>query len=208
MQRILSISAAVLIAAMAWLPSVSQAAESNAGWYAGASIGQAKLSVSNQRIVGDEGLSDTTLSVHTGYRFGRYFAVEGSFADLGDFHYTANTCRDACIPELASTRFEHSATRLDLAVIGAVPLGRRLQAYGRVGLASTELETVTRTVLGTNQSQTNDLSAVYGVGVRASFDSAWSVRLQWDRSSFSKGNDLDFSTLWLGAEYQFGGHGL
>jgi opacity protein-like surface antigen len=208
MEMIRSAAAVAFIAAAAWFPSTSEAARNSAGWYAGAEVGNAKLFVDDQIIIEQEDLSDTVLSLYGGYRFGRHFAVEGTLADLGDFHYTAGTCGSFCIPELALTQFQHSATRLDVSVVGAVPLGEWLQAYGRVGLASTNLETVTRSLAGTDEIERNDLSAVYGVGLRASFGSPWSVRLQWNRSSQSKGSDLDVGTVWLGAEYQFGGRAL
>jgi len=208
MKSLVSVTAAVVVAALAGFPNASEAAEKSAGWYAGVNVGHSKLSAHDRNIVADEDLSDTSLAVHGGYRFSRYFAVEGSFADLGGFHYVADTCLDVCIPEQASTRFQHTATRLDLSLVGSLRLGERLQADGRVGVASTNLKTETRTLAGANQYDRSDLSAVYGVGLRVSFESPWSVRLQWDRSAHSKGNDLDVGTLWLGGEYQFGGQAL
>jgi opacity protein-like surface antigen len=209
MDRSRGIAAAVIVTTLACLPSATEAAERPSGWYAGTNVGQTRISVDNQLIVGDRDLSDTGLSVHGGHRFGRHFAVEGSFADLGDFQYTADTCRaEVCVPELALTQFQHSATRIDLSVLGAVPLGEWLEAYGRVGVASTNLETVTRTLVGASSSEGSDLSAVYGIGLRTSFGSPWSLRLQWDRSSYSEAAELDVSSLWLGAEYEFGGQAL
>jgi opacity protein-like surface antigen len=205
MEKVKAKAAIAIIAALIWLPTASEAAENSSGWYAGADVGQARLSVENPRIVGGQELSDTALSAHGGYRFSRYLALEGSFADLGDFHYTADTCVEVCIPEEAQTQFQHAVTRLSLSVVGAVPIGQRWQAYARAGLASTHVETLARNLVGAIESSDgSDVSPVYGVGLRASVGGQWSMRLQWDRSSHSKGNDLDVSTLWLGAQYQFG----
>jgi len=204
MENIRCITAAAVIVAVALFPKASEAGENNAGWYAGAAVGHAELAVDDQILVGNGDLSDTAFSLYGGHRFGRYFAVEGSLADLGDFQYTADTCGQVCVPELAVTQFQHSAVRFDVSVVGSVPLGKRLHAYGSVGLASTYLETVTRTRLGTDEIEKNDLSAIYGVGLRAAFDSPWSVRLAWNRSAHSRDSDLDVGTFWLGAQYRFG----
>jgi hypothetical protein len=205
MERSKAKAAITIIAALIWLPTASKAAENSSGWYAGADLGQARLSVEGLHIIGGQELSDTALSAHGGYRFSRHLALEGSFADLGDFRYTADTCAEACIPEEAQTRFQHAVTRLDLSVVAAAPLGQRWQVYARAGFTSTRVETVARNLVGASRSSHGrDASPIYGVGLRASVGGQWSMRLQWDRSSHSKGNDLNVSTLWLGAAYQFG----
>ncbi|MFZ5841262.1 MAG: porin family protein [Pseudomonadota bacterium] len=204
MARTRFIAAGIAIAAASVLSQSAAATEAPASWFVGADVGHARLSLDNQSTIGATDLSDTAVSVRGGRAFGRYFSVEATYSDLGNYRYVLDTCPEACIPEVASTEFRHSGTRVDLSLVGRVPLGNGLEAFGRAGLASTTLETEARTMLGVTTSDSNDLSGVYGLGLRAFLDSSWSLRLQWDRVSHSKGMDLDVDAFWLGAEYRFG----
>ncbi len=205
MAKIRNVAAGIVIVAVSAVSGNSVAAETRKGWYVGADIGHAKLSLDNQNTIGETDLSDTAVSVRGGHAFSRHFAVEATYSDLGNYRYTLDNCREVCVPELASTEFRHSVTRLDLSLVGRIPLGERLEAYARAGVASTTLETTEARILaGASKSEKSDLSGVYGLGLRAFLSGPWSLRVQWDRGSYSNSMDLDVDSFSLGAEYQFG----
>lgn len=203
MAKIGNLAAAIFIVAASAASGDSAAAETNRGWYVGADIGHAELSLDNQNIIGGADLTDTAVSVRGGHAFGRYFAVEATYSDLGNYRYTLDNCIEACSPELASTEFRHSVTRLDLSLVGRIPLGERLEAYARAGVASTVFDTQARNMLGASRSERSDVSGVYGLGLRTLLRGPWSLRLQWDRGSYSNNMEVDIDSVWLGAEYQF-----
>lgn len=205
MAKIRNVAAGIFIVAASAASGDLAAAETSPGWYVGADIGHSKLSLDDQNTIGDTDLSDTSISVRGGHAFARHFAVEATYADLGNYRYTLKTCSAAvCVPETVPTEFSHSVTRLDLSLVGRIPLGERLEAYARAGVASTTLETDARNILGASRSERSDVSGVYGLGLRALLSGPWSLRLQWDRGSYSDRIELDVDSFWLGAEYQFG----
>ncbi len=173
------------------------------GWHVGADIGHSNLSLDNQNTIGDKDLSDTAVSVRGGYAFGRHFAVGMTYSDLGNYRYTLDNCADVCVPEPALTEVRQSVTRLDLSLVGRIPLGERLEAYARTGVASTTFETEARNLSRASSSESGNFSGD-GLGLRALLGGPWSLRLQWDRGSTSDSNDLDVDSFWLGTEYQFG----
>lgn len=171
---------------------------SEPGWYLGADVGRSELKV-------EQGPEETAFAIHGGYRLTRHLAIEATYADLGDFGYTV-PCPEVCIPELYPQRVDESIKRLDVALLGIVPFGERVEAYARVGAARTDTDTTVSALAGTfsRSSDTSDL--VYGVGLRVHLDAPWSLRLQWDRGSADTGvaaSDADVDALWLGAEYRF-----
>jgi hypothetical protein len=172
------------------------------GWYAGADVGRSEF-----KFDGGANFSDTAFAVHGGYRAARYFAVEASYADLGSFDYTLECPAGlACVPELYPQFVDVSAKRLDLALLGILPLGERFEAYAKVGFSQTEIDThVVEGMSGTSDFSDRSSDAIYGVGVRMHFDAPWTLRLQWERVPDVDYFGVDVDALWLGAEYRFGG---
>jgi opacity protein-like surface antigen len=197
-------TAATVIMVASLLTAHSAMAETGAGWYAGANIGSAKSSLDNRLSIENEDLSATAVAIHGGYRFARHFAIEATYADMGDYRYTLTNCIEVCIPELVPAEVEHSVKRLDLALAGSISVGERLEAYARLGVANTSVDTKARSLSGTSQRERSGLAATYGVGMRAHFDGPWSLRLQWDRTRYSEDLEMDIDVVWLGAEYRFG----
>ena len=171
------------------------------GWYAGADLGRMEYDF-------DEGFvdfSDNAFGVHGGYRFARYFAIEAGYADLGSYDFTVE-CPDTCVPELYPVYIEVSSQRLELDVLGILPLGERLEAYAKAGIARTEFDVFTREGLsGSSRYSTRSSDPIYGIGLRLHFDAPWSLRLQWERVPDINDSGADLNVVWLGAEYRFGG---
>ncbi|TMH30433.1 MAG: hypothetical protein E6H63_05105, partial [Betaproteobacteria bacterium] len=95
------------IAAFALVVSSGVHAQSadKAGWYAGVDLGRSRLGVNgsdvdgalaNQGVAGSSSIDNTgtAYGVNGGYRFNRYFALEGAYERLGSFDYSSNTGSD------------------------------------------------------------------------------------------------------------------
>ncbi|MBW3550365.1 MAG: porin family protein, partial [Proteobacteria bacterium] len=146
-------------------------------------------------------LSDTVFAVHGGYRVNPYLGIETAYADLGDYSYRSD-CPEVCVPEAFPQDISVSGTRWDVTLVGSIPLGQRIEAYAKAGIAHTEAESQVRS-LNTNLRSTDSSSgAFYGLGLRLHFDAPWSLRLQWDRTPQLRGDQSDFDVWWLGVEYR------
>ncbi|MEG3192922.1 porin family protein [Lysobacter sp. D1-1-M9] len=172
------------------------------GWYLGADLGHAEIEPENQAAVSNEDLSDTAFAIHGGYRVNPYFAIETAYADLGDYSYRVD-CPDVCIPEAFPRDISLSGIRSDLALVGSVPFGERFEAYAKVGIAHTEVESEVRSLNANLRSTDSSSDALYGVGLRLHFDAPWSLRLQWDRTPQVGEDQSDVDAWWLGVEYRF-----
>lgn len=193
-------SIAVVLLALGLAAGSAQAADVESGWYLGVDVGQREYKY-------DEGsFSDTAYSVHGGYRFARHFAVETAYVDLGDHDFSLGCPADACVPETYPWHVDVSAQRWDLALLGIVPVGGRMEAYAKLGMARTDFDiTIVEGLQGTSHDSVSGWDPVYGVGLRVHFDTPWSLRLQWERTPDVADTEADMDALWLGAEYRFGG---
>ena len=175
------------------------AAPPESGWYLGASAGQTRLSYPSGSDVDTDGYS-----LYGGYRFGRHFALEAAYAELGDDGAVFNCpVGNLCIPEQYPVTFNTEFRRADLAAIGILPVGERFDLFAKLGYSQGRYaSTVTQGMLGTTRQSEDSSETVYGVGGRLHFTAPWSLRLQWDRSKVS---GVEVDGVWLGVEYRFGG---
>jgi len=176
------------------------AAGPGSGWYAGADLGRMEYKFDNGFDA-----SDNAFGVHGGYRFSRYFAIEASYADLGSYDFSEACPSDFCAPEQYPIFHEVSSQRLELALLGILPLGERMEAFAKVGVARTEFDLLTRNQLVSSSDSTRSSDPIYGIGLRLNFDAPWSLRLQWERTPDINASGADLNAAWLGAEYRFGG---
>jgi len=94
-------AASSLMAFAALVSSITVAQES--GGYFGGNIGRAQADIDEEKIVDDlasagitqtsidEDERDTGYKLFGGYRFNKYWALEGGYFDLGEFSFTATT---------------------------------------------------------------------------------------------------------------------
>lgn len=178
------------------------ATAAGAGWYAGADLGRSEYNFDS-----GEDFSDMAFAVHGGYRFARHFAVEAGYADLGSYDFTYDCPQGtSCVPELFPVRVDVSSKRLDLALLGMIPLGQRWEAHAKLGYARTEFDVAIREGLSSSSSSsTSSSDVIYGVGLGFHFDAPWSLRLRWERIPDINDSSARLDTLWLSAEYRFGG---
>lgn len=186
------------------------------GWYVGANLGQSEARIDTSRVVNrqlgngftnirvDTKESRTGFKVFSGYQFGSNFAIEGGYFDLGDFSY-----RSYMTPQSVLTG--HSTVRgLNIDLVGILPLGEKLSAFGRLGMARTQVKDKYRgygaVPLTHFSSRNREDSHKYGLGLQYDFTDNFALRLEAERydvknAMFSK-NDIDMYSV--GVVYRFG----
>ena len=186
--------------------------------YVGGNFGQSKATIDDERITGGllsggfatssiaDDDQDTGYKIFAGYRFNRYFAIEGGYFDLGNFGFQATTVPTGTFNGDIKLR----GVNLDL--VGFVPIGDSFSLFGRVGADYAEAKdhfTGTGLVNVTGNPNPSKRAANYkfGVGVQYDFSNALSLRAEAERYRIDDavGNKGDIDLLSVGLLYRFGG---
>jgi OmpA-OmpF porin, OOP family len=175
----------------------------NAGFYAGAALGQVqhKDTCEDANISCDD--KDTAWKILAGYQFNRHLAVEAGYADLGK-----SSASGVVSGVTASASFE--VTAWELVGIGSFPVMDRLSLYGKLGVYRAETEARgTASVPGitatTNEKDTNS-DVTFGFGARYDITRNLGVRAEWQRYRKVGGDDTgeaDIDLFSLGLMYRF-----
>ena len=173
----------VFAAALALAAPLVQAQE--AGWYGGIDIGRSRLDADN---LTDR--HDTAIGLGAGYRLNRNFAIEGDYADLGDFTHSAGGAEDTA-----------SAKALSLSAIGLLPVWDRLSVYGKAGVARTEVK-----VSSPTDASDSGNGLLLGAGLSYDVNREIFARAGWDRyahvgSDATGKGDIDLYSVGIG--YRF-----
>jgi opacity protein-like surface antigen len=127
------------LASLGSLLAVSALAQEAAYPYVGASIGQSRAEIDEERItaaLSAAGLTTTSMSrderdtaykLFGGWQFNRHVAVEAGYFNLGRFGFTSTTVPAGSL----NGRIRLQGVNLD--VVGTLPLTERLSLIGRVG---------------------------------------------------------------------------
>lgn len=213
MQRsrgVLRTSTLLLLAAGAATPALAQ----DTGWYAGASIGQTETDFRSAQIVSAlNGLAFSTNSLSLdnedngwkvlgGYSFNKWLALEGSYADLGEFSALAG------LTPAGQQRSEASMSGLGLDLVGSLPLSASWSAFARLGLANTRVEenfNPTRGTFFTNDSG-RDFHEKYGIGLEYRLTDTFALRGEYERYKVDRNRITDnhADMLSLGVVFRFG----
>jgi len=185
------------------------------GWYGGVNIGQSKAKIDNARITSSllgGGLAtssitnddtDTGFKLFGGYRFNRYFALEGGYFDLGKFGFTATTTPAGTLDGSIKLR------GVNLDAVGILPINEKFSALGRVGLNYAEARdsfSGTGAVGVPNPSPSKrDMNYKFGAGLQYDFTKLLGVRAEAERYRVDDavGNKGDIDLLSLGLVYRF-----
>lgn len=182
------------------------------GFYAGASLGQSKLSdfdasdldaelasvgITSSSSVDD---TDTGWKLFAGYRFMKYFAVEGAYVNFGEA--TAHSIITA--PSAGTVDTTAEADAWTLSALGILPLNEKFSLFARVGLNIWDAEvSATGTGGGGSASFSDDADGtdwVYGVGAAYDITQNLSVRGEWERYDL---DDTDLDLLSVGVSWRF-----
>ena len=138
-----------------------------------------------------------------GYQFGRHFALEAGYFDLGKFGFTAATLP----PGSLSGQAEFKGVNLD--AVGSLPLTAKFSVFGRAGVHYTETRTDflgTGAVLVSGPSR-NEKAANYkvGVGLEYALTPQFGLRADLERYRVKDavGNTGDIDLASIGAVYRF-----
>ena len=161
-------------------------AAQESGGYLGGAIGQTRFTEwcdAGTTACDDR---DSGWKLFGGYRFNRYFALEGSYIDWGEVTASVGAANVAA-----------DQRSFGLAALGSLQLGPRFSVFGKLGLLSTEQET-RRINPNPSTFQRDETELHYGVGATYSLASNWSVRGEWENTE-----KLKVQMLSIGVEYRF-----
>jgi len=179
-----NILAAALLVATA--PFAAHAAPEQ-GFYIGGQIGNASI---DEDFLDDD---DMSFGAYGGYKFNRYFAVEGAYTNFGSLDGSISNGTDTVF-------FGTDPQSLALKVVGSLPIGEQFSLLGNIGFHSWDLDEDYgddfEDVIG--DSSATDLT--YGIGGQFDFASNWSIRGQYQRYEF---DDADLDEFSLGMHYTF-----
>jgi OOP family OmpA-OmpF porin len=202
---------ATSLAALA-LPAFGQ----ESGWYVGGAIGQSKFKFDRGAIEGpfaaaglgttgftyDE--TDTAWKLFGGYKFNRYFALEGAYLDLGKFSTSSRVISGA--PPVNVSFALKTKEAFDLAAVGIVPIGSQFSVFGKLGGYSIKTEGTgsgATTVTGSDRGT----GVLWGVGVGYDFARNLGVRAEYELFDKVGNKDKTFEgdvrLLSLGLVYKF-----
>jgi OOP family OmpA-OmpF porin len=184
--------AACTAAALALLATPALAADDATTWYAGGAVVLANLQFD------DDTLDDDAVGgrVSIGYRFNRWFAVEGSWLQTADFE-------DDPTPAAAGGDLELGLDGFVVGAVGYVPLpGDAVDLYGKAGLYVFDQDLTVAGTSGPGESSSRRIDGLTaGVGVRTRLADRIDLRAEGEWF------DLDGADLWmvsLGVDYRFG----
>lgn len=159
---------------------------SHAGtWYAGLDVGSAKADakITEYGLFGattDRG-SDTATGwrLRGGYQFGRFFALEIAYVDLGevDYHFDPDDCPFGA-PGPCPFNVRSSTSGFVGTIRGILPIGDRWFLDARVGYGDMHVDA--NEIGGTGiKASRNNKSVHYGIGGGYRFNEHWEVVLDY-----------------------------
>jgi OOP family OmpA-OmpF porin len=188
------------------------------GFYLGFNVGQAKARVDDEKITSSllgAGFTTTSISndergtgfkLFAGYRFNKYFSLEGGYFDLGKFSFDANTMPAGTLSG------ELRAKGVNLDAVLSVPFTEKFSAFVRVGANHASVHdsfaaTGAVNVLTPNPSE-NATNIKYGAGIEYDFTRRVGMRAEVERYRINdpvqRKGDIDLVSL--GLVFRFGKH--
>jgi OOP family OmpA-OmpF porin len=155
--------------------------------YLGGALGQSKFKEWCDPTLAACDDKDSTWKLFGGYRFNRYFAVEGSYVDWGEVTATTTTGERVAADQ-------HS---YGIAAVGSLQIGPQFTVFGKLGLLRTEQET-RRITPPASSRERKETELHYGLGVRYSLTKNWGLRAEWENT-----DKLEVQMLSIGVEFTF-----
>lgn len=130
--------------------------------------------------------SDTAYAMLAGYRFNRFLAVEGGYANLGTLAYRNRSVGDLeGTPVPLAFNADSSSGGVMVSALGVLPLSYRWETYARIGAVfssnSVTLFLADDAVAGRSRFSESSIDAVAGVGVSLRFLEIYDARLEVQR---------------------------
>jgi opacity protein-like surface antigen len=187
------------LALLGLLASTTVLAEVQPGFYVGAGVGTAKV---EQDTITDEDFGDftfdsddTAFKLFGGYNFNQYFAVEAAYFDGGAPEDTV-----VSFPGARGT-LEIGLSGLIVSALGRIPLGDVFSVYGKLGLASYDVDLKGRVngdTVGSESFSEDDVS--YAVGASINVGASFELRAEYEAISIEDG---DFNMITANGVFRF-----
>jgi len=190
----------------------------DSGWYLGANVGKSTAKIDDQKII--DGLigsgftvpsitddkTDTGYKIFAGYQFGRFFALEGGYFDLGKFGFTANTLPAGTLDGTLKLN------GFNLDAVFSLPFTQRFSAFARIGANYANVKdtfTGTGSVIVTNPDPSQRaLNYKFGAGLEYDFTHSFGMRAELERyrikDAVQNNSDIDLASI--GVLFKFGRH--
>jgi OOP family OmpA-OmpF porin len=162
------------------------------GYYAGASIGQAKQKVSGTIEFDD---STTAGKVFAGVKFNQSIALEAGYANFGEASISADGARLAAKPQ-----------SFYAALVGSVPLGGQLSGFGKLGVSRNSTDLSASYGLDKESTTNRTTSALLGLGLRYTISPTVSVVAEYEdfgKVAKDEGDALKISQFSVGVHVAF-----
>jgi len=167
------------------------APEDQAGWYAGIDLARSNLgfsgggidgAIANMGVVGAASIStqDTGGGLNLGYRFGKSFALEAGYVDLGKYGFTSFTTS----PAVDTLQGVYKAHAYSLSGVGILPMNNKWSLFAKVGYARTATDLSANSVSGaTALARASGQGSGVLIGAGATYDLArnWFGKAELDR---------------------------
>lgn len=190
----MNVSGAARFLALGAVVLLTRAAHAEEGtWYMGISYGAATTEI-DESVVAVSGATASSLwrderdpgvKLLLGYAFNPHLAVEGGYAQLGDFSIS----REVTAPAVGAANASLQVKGWVIDLVGTAPLGRRFSAIGKAGVLLSEVRTF-RTVSGaatlapdlSYSDIADEANFRIGVGLEYALQPKAVLRLEWERS--------------------------
>jgi hypothetical protein len=197
--RSTAISLSVALTAAVALLAPARAGAHEPGLYVSLKLGTTDVDSSigdafDNVIDGD----DDSKTLEVGFRWSRYFAIQGGYHDFGEIPGFGSPCdedAEVCIPVEVPVESEIKA--YSLSIVPQFPLGNRLSVFGKVGVVA--LESEVRDVDGTRDflEEVSEEDVMWGAGLRLGILGPIQLFYEYE------GIGSDFETQSFGATWQF-----
>ena len=172
---------------------LSNTAVAQGDFYVLGSLGNTDIDVSfkaEYQIAGGRG----SYKLGAGYAFNRYLSLEAAYSDFGNEHARTD-CPPGlvCAEMLFPIRTTADSKAYSFSAIGGIPLTDRFDVYGKIGVASWDIDFA-------GSSSVFDASGedlFYGAGVRWSLDRQWRIFAEFNKV------EIGLDTAGIGVNYHF-----
>jgi hypothetical protein len=147
------------------------------GFYVGAARGEAKT-VDNVGLGDPFDEQDSSFKVIGGWRPVDWFAVEGSYFDLGDVMLQQN------VPGMSPFRLEQKG--YDVFAVFFVDIAM-FDLFAKAGAVKSSADLTTNTIAGQTSSVDHDTDVAWGAGAQVRFRKL-AARIEYERLDISNGN--------------------
>lgn len=156
-------------------------------FYVGASAGKTNLQVDD--LGGSFDSSATTYKVFAGFRFLKFFGIEGGYVDFGSTDDSD-----------AGVDLSVDATAWDAFAVGILPLGKHFELFAKAGLFRWDRNAEASGAVSDSSSDTGT-NPVFGAGAAFKIMKHLAVRLEYEKF---KMNDIDSLTqTTAGVDFRF-----